>query len=96
MCAEATFEEKKPILNDYIDGGFQVFSYEALKHFKENEMLYDTLIRLTKENKLASYRHAGFWNCMDNMQDYKVLNALWEKEKPWAVWSKGENSSLKA
>ena len=51
-------------------------------------MVFDTLTRITKDNKLAIYRHAGYWKCMDNMKHYIDLNKDWEEEKPWAVWKK--------
>jgi glucose-1-phosphate cytidylyltransferase len=82
----ATFEEKKPILDDYINGGFHVYSRKALDYFGKTEMLEESLIRVTKDNKLALYRHAGYWKCMDTMKDYLDLNSDWATSKPWAVW----------
>ncbi len=84
------FQEKQPIFEDYINGGFQVFNRKALDYIKEGEMLEGgCLSRLTKEKKLALYRHAGYWKSMDTMKDYLELNEEWKKEKPWAVWEKG-------
>ncbi|MBU0534977.1 glucose-1-phosphate cytidylyltransferase [Patescibacteria group bacterium] len=89
------FVEKKPILRDYINGGFQVYNKKAVSYFKKNEMIEDSLIRLTEDQKLSMYRHDGFWHCMDTMKDYLSLNKLWESgSPPWVVWEKGEGKEL--
>ena len=32
------------------------------------------------------YRHHGFWQCMDTMRDWELLNDLWERgDAPWAT-----------
>ncbi len=81
------FEEKKPILDDYINGGFHVYNKKALPLLREEEMLENSLIRICEEKKLALYKHDGFWHCMDTMKDYMSLNEYWETGKaPWAVW----------
>ena len=30
-----------------------------------------------------SYKHEGFWHCMDNKRDRDVLEALWSTTAPW-------------
>lgn len=83
-----SFEEKKPVLHDYINGGFLVLNKDALAYFEEDEMLFDSLNRLTKNDKLAIFKHDGFWYAVDTYKDYLRLNEMWEKDKPWAVWDK--------
>lgn len=83
-----SFEEKKPVLNDYINGGFQVFNRKAIEYLKEGEMLEEGLTRLTNAGKLAIYKHDGFWYCVDTYKHYLQLNEMWEKDRPWAVWEK--------
>jgi glucose-1-phosphate cytidylyltransferase len=82
------FEEKKPILDDYINGGFHVYNRDIIPYLEEKDMLEDTLIKLTADRKLSIYKHEGFWHCMDTMKDYKSLTKLWEGDRPWAVWEK--------
>ena len=37
--------------------------------------------------ELAAYRHEGFWEPMDTMREYRMLNGLWANgEAPWKVW----------
>ena len=83
-----TFQEKGEVFDDYVNGGFLVFNKDMEKEIKYDEMVFDTLTRITKDNKLAIYRHAGYWKCMDNMKHYIDLNSDWDREKPWAVWEK--------
>ena len=42
------------------------------------------LQNLAKEGQLMSYKHEGFWQCMDTLRDKNYLNELWESGKaPW-------------
>lgn len=34
-----------------------------------------------------SYQHTGFWQCMDNQCEKKILEDLWSSgQAPWKVW----------
>jgi len=77
---------EKPVLNDYINGGFMIFESKAKRYFKEGEMLEDTLISMVKSSKISQYTHDGFWHSMDTMKDVIDLNRMWESDKPWAIW----------
>jgi glucose-1-phosphate cytidylyltransferase len=79
---------EKPVLDDYINGGFMVFNKEALNYINDGDMLEDSLIRKTQNQKLGLYKHDGFWHSMDTYKDVVDLNNLWNKSKPWAVWIK--------
>ncbi len=80
--------DEKPVLHDYINGGFMVFHKEALKYLEKGEMLEESLIRMTKLGKLSQFVYDGFWHSMDTMKDVNDLNNLWKKERPWVVWEK--------
>jgi len=42
---------------------------------------------LAGEGQLAAYRHDGFWQCMDTLNDMRRLEGLWMAGKaPWKVW----------
>ena len=37
--------------------------------------------------KLSSFKHRGFWKCMDTIKDKNELNKLWkENRSPWKNW----------
>lgn len=76
---------EKPVLKDYINGGFMVFSKQALRYLKNNEMLETSILRMVKDGKLSQFTHEGFWHSMDTMKDIADLNNLWETTKPWPV-----------
>jgi glucose-1-phosphate cytidylyltransferase len=45
------------------------------------------LERLGRADRLAAYKHAGFWQCMDNMRDKQTLERLWASGvPPWKRW----------
>jgi glucose-1-phosphate cytidylyltransferase len=38
------------------------------------------------DGQMNAYIHHGFWQCMDTMREYKMLNDLWEKgNAPWTA-----------
>ena len=47
------------------------------------------LERAAKEGNLMSYRHEGYWQCMDTILEKNKLEALVAKKKaPWMAWEK--------
>jgi len=77
---------QKPVLYDYINGGFMVFKKDFFNYLKEGDMIEDGLARLIPEKQLALYKHEGFWYAMDTYRDFIALNELWEKDPKWKVW----------
>ena len=64
----------EPIVLDYIDGDQSVFEREPLE-------------KLAKEGELYTYKHHGFWQCMDTLRDRNYLNQEWESGKAaWKIW----------
>ena len=89
------FEEKKPILQDYVSGGFMIFNKEALKYF-DNGLFENGLVELAKKGQLSVYPHDGFWKPMDTYREMEELNELWNNSKPWAVWEKNRKRLSKS
>ena len=77
---------QKPMLYDYVNGGFMVFKKEFFNFLKESEMIEDALSRLVAQKELALYKHEGFWYGMDTYRDFLFLNKLWEKDPKWKIW----------
>lgn len=74
--------KEKPLLNEYINGGFFIFERAFLDYLSEDEnceLEQEPLERLAEEGQLSMYRHDGFWHCMDTYRDYQYLNELWEQ-----------------
>jgi glucose-1-phosphate cytidylyltransferase len=78
---------EKPVLTEFISGGFMVFKKEALKYFDDSEM-ENGLRRLAEANQLSLYPHEGFWKAVDTYNELEQLNKLWETNRPWALWEK--------
>lgn len=85
------FQEKPNGDGTWINGGFFVLSpivFSYLPEISENIMWEEEpLLKLTNDNQLVTYKHKGFWKCMDAMRDKVELEELWEMNKAkWKVW----------
>jgi len=76
---------EKPLLPEWINGGFFVFERSVFDHLEPGDVLErDLLPRLATAGELMAYRHEGFWACMDTYKDSLVLNELWATgQRPW-------------
>ncbi|MEK6954527.1 MAG: glucose-1-phosphate cytidylyltransferase [Candidatus Micrarchaeota archaeon] len=75
--------EEKPVLNDWINGGFFAFKNEALDHIPHEGMLEDiTFKELISKRQLSVFLHEEFWHCMDTYKDYEELNKIYGEGKP--------------
>jgi glucose-1-phosphate cytidylyltransferase len=71
--------KEKPVLNDYVNGGFFVFTRQVFDYLDENSILErEPLKRLAEDRQLAAYRHNGFWFAMDTYKEFEELNGFWE------------------
>ncbi len=77
---------EKPVLSQWVNGGFMVFRKDAFSYFRKGEMEHPALIRLTENKQLSLYRHKRFWYAMDTYRDMEELNKLWKQDAPWKVW----------
>lgn len=80
---------EKPIMEEYVNGGFFVFSKEVFKHLSEDDSCIlekEPLQNLALSQNLSIYKHDGFWHMMDNYKDYLDLNKMWDTNSaPWKV-----------
>lgn len=80
--------DEKPEMRDRINGGFMVCNEKVFDYVSEEESCIfeqEPLRRLTKEGKLASYLHDGFWHCMDTQKHVDELNKMYcsKNGPPW-------------
>lgn len=83
------FVEKPAGDGSWVNGGFMVCQPEVLELITSDETIFEQepLNTLAKENELISFKHNGFWQCMDTLRDKFLLNELWKQDKaPWKVW----------
>jgi glucose-1-phosphate cytidylyltransferase len=82
----ADFREK-PVLEDWINGGFFVFERAIFDVLEETSVLEQApLSTLAETGQLMAYKHSGFWKCMDTHKDNVEMNHLWQSRAPWKVW----------
>lgn len=77
---------EKPILKEWVNGGFMVFKKAFFNYLKENEMEHEGLKRLIHKRELSLYTHESFWHSMDTYPDVENLNKYWKEDPKWKVW----------
>lgn len=82
---KATQFVQKPIMKDFVSGGFMVFNRRAFDYFDEG-IMENSFPKLIREGELSVYMHHGFWASMDTYWEMEELNKLWKTTRPWAVW----------
>jgi glucose-1-phosphate cytidylyltransferase len=80
--------EEKPVINDWINGGFFVFNRKIFDYLDDDCVLErEPFARLARERQLIAYQHTGFWKCLDTYKDNLEFNQLWDQGKAeWQVW----------
>lgn len=84
-----SFREKR--INDgaAINAGFMVLEPQIFDYLEDDNTVFETkpLERLVEEGQLMSYRHSGFWQCMDSLREKQLLEDMWDSGKaPWKLW----------
>ncbi len=77
---------EKPVLAEWINGGFMVFKKSFFKYLRPGEFEHPALQRLMRKQQLSIYTHDGFWHCMDTYNDVDSLNKLWAENPKWKIW----------
>lgn len=78
---------EKPVLNDWVNGGYMVFDKRFFQYLKPGETEHPALKKLAEEKQLSLFKHEGFWFCMDTYKEVEDLNKLWNLDNPpWKVW----------
>lgn len=84
------FLEKPRGDGSWINGGFFVGEPHVFDYIKEGDTVVfekDPLQSLARDREMHTYRHEGFWKCMDTMRDKIELNEMWKSGKaPWKTW----------
>jgi glucose-1-phosphate cytidylyltransferase len=85
----ASFEEKPKGDGAWINGGFFVCKASVLDYIDGDSITFEQgpLINLATEGQLMSFKHDGFWECMDTLRDKTNLCQLWDSDQaPWKKW----------
>jgi len=83
------FTEKNQSKEGWINGGFFVLEPEVFNFIQDDQTTWEgtPLETLAAQNQLNAYCHKGFWQPMDTLREYQLLENLWQQGKaPWKVW----------
>ena len=82
-----SFAEKPQTGEGWINGGFFVFNPGVFNYLQEGDQTIlekSPLENLAKDGELMTFKHEGFWQCMDTLRDKNYLTHLWESnDAPW-------------
>lgn len=85
----ACFREKPQADGGWINGGFFVLEPGVMDYIEGDSTVWEQepLENLARDSQLSAYKHSGFWQPMDTLQDQLKLERLWDSAKaPWRVW----------
>ena len=84
------FNEKPDAGGGAINGGFFVFKrafLDVVDKYGDVMLEREPMDDLVGRRELAAYRHDGFWEPMDTMREYRMLNQLWDSgQAKWKTW----------
>ena len=78
------FNEKPDAGGGSINGGFFVFRsefFDVVDKYGDVMLEREPMDELVARGELAAYRHAGFWEPMDTLREYRLLNRLWHERR---------------
>ncbi|MGI9316640.1 MAG: glucose-1-phosphate cytidylyltransferase [bacterium] len=81
------FAEKPQLDQGWINGGFFVMEPGFLDYIDGDDSILEKqpLERAAREGELVSFKHHGFWRCMDTKRDHDSLEQIWQGDNPpWA------------
>jgi len=90
-CQIREFNEKPQVTEGFINGGFFVLDGRRTWDYVGRDpgviLEREPLQRLAAEGELVAYKHTGFWQPMDTLREYQLLNELWDRgAAPWKTW----------
>ena len=84
-----SFQEKPNETEAWINGGFFIFKKELFSLLQDDDTFLEKepLQSLASKGQLMTYRHNGFWKCMDTLKDKLELQSHWDSgNPPWKKW----------
>ena len=84
-----SFLEKPKGDGSWVNGGFFVCDPLVFDYIENYESVFEQepLQNMARDNKLFTYKHYGFWKCMDTLKDKNDLEKMClNNSAPWALW----------
>lgn len=83
------FREKNARDSVTINAGYMVLEPQVFDYIEGDQTVFEThvLPKLAEQGELMSYKHRGFWQCMDTLLEKNYLEAIIrEGNAPWIRW----------
>jgi len=83
------FQEKPENKKDWVNGGFFVLEPQIFSLIENDSTVWEKepMNKLVDKGELSAFRHYGFYQPMDTLNDKNKLERLWnEKNPPWKNW----------
>ena len=87
--AVRSFREKSSSDGALINAGYMVLNPEVFDFIEGDQTSFERepLEAIARQGELMSYRHTGYWQCMDTKKEKETLEKLWAEGKaPWKKW----------
>ena len=87
--AVKSFREKNMADSAPINAGYMVLNPEIFDYLGGDNTVFERepLEKLASKGQLMSYRHRGFWQCMDNKREMEMLEKMLATgNAPWKKW----------
>lgn len=83
------FSEKEKGDDGWINAGFYVLNKKVINYIKDDDTVFENepMSELAKIKELKVYKHRGFWEPMDTLNDKRKLEELWKSNPPWKIWN---------
>ena len=84
------FIEKPQGDGGWINGGFFVLEKKAIDTIDGDDSIWERapMETLAARGQMYTYRHDGFWQCMDTLRDKQMLEQMWQGQNaPWKRWA---------
>ena len=81
-----SFKEKPQNTQGWINGGYFVIEPDFFDLIEGDDTVLEKepLEQVSQMGELMSYKHEGFWQCMDTKRDRDALEELWQSDQaPW-------------
>ena len=75
---------EKPVLNQWMNGGFMALNKKVFDYLKVGEIEKEVFEKLVSEGQIRAYKHHGNWKTMNTLKDNMELNSIWNSGR--AFW----------
>ena len=78
----------------WINGGYFTFKGDIFRYMRDgDELVHEPFRRLIAKQQLITYRHDGFFVCMDTFKDKRTIDDMCiSGNAPWEVWKSSGNA----